>query len=199
GGALVGLCRGHTHIGDHDVRRVAAHLQQQVVGVGGTADDVEAGVCQQGREALAHQHRVFGDHDPHGISPITRVPLPASLSTRSRPSSAATRAARLRSPTPSPRAPPIPSPATSLVTVPPACRPLTIAAEARACLTVFASASQTTKYAAASTCGGRSRSGTSTETTSGVRAASDSIAVVSPAVTGFAPCASSRSSTTAAC
>ena len=43
--------------------RVGAHLQQQLVGVAGLADDLEAGVLEQPRDALAQQHRVVGEHD----------------------------------------------------------------------------------------------------------------------------------------
>ena len=57
----------------------------------------------------AQQHRVFGDHDPHGSTTSTDVGPPAGLFTHSRPSTPATRAARPDRPCPAGSAPPTPS------------------------------------------------------------------------------------------
>ena len=71
--ALVGVGRRHAHVDDRDVGLVGADLAQQVLGVAGLADDLEAGLLEQAHDALAQQHRVVGDDDPH------RVNLPSGI------------------------------------------------------------------------------------------------------------------------
>ena len=44
-----------------------------------SADDLDPGGLEHARDALAQQQRVLGDHDPHGITPRTRVPPPGGL------------------------------------------------------------------------------------------------------------------------
>ena len=72
--ALVGLGRRHADVDDGDVRLVAPGLQEQVVAVDGAADDLEPAALQQLRDAFAEEGRVVGDHDAHGISPVTARP-----------------------------------------------------------------------------------------------------------------------------
>ena len=75
--ALVGVRRRQADVDDRDVRREAADLPQQLVGVVALGDHVEAGVAEQPRETLAQQDAVLGDRYAHGISARTRVPPPA--------------------------------------------------------------------------------------------------------------------------
>ena len=77
--ALVGVRRRHADVDDRDVGLVGAHLAQQLVGVAGLADDVEARVLEQARDARAQQHRVLGEDYAHGISALTVVPPPRGL------------------------------------------------------------------------------------------------------------------------
>ena len=64
-------------------------------------DDVEARLLEQARDALAQQHGVVGDDDPHGmVAPGWSCPRRAGDWTSSRPSSAASRSARPRRPLP---------------------------------------------------------------------------------------------------
>ena len=72
--ALVGVRRRHADVDDRDVRLVRAHLQHQLVGVPRLADDLEAAVLEQPRDALAEEHRVLGQHDPE---PLRAAPPPA--------------------------------------------------------------------------------------------------------------------------
>ena len=65
--ALVGLRRRHADVDDRHVRVVAAHLQQQLVGGPGLADDLDPGLGQQPRQALPQQRRVLGDHRPQAV------------------------------------------------------------------------------------------------------------------------------------
>ena len=68
-----------------EVGRVLADEREQHLGVAGAPDHLVAGVLEQAREALAQQHRVLGDHDPHGSSTAIRVPAPGGLSSASVP------------------------------------------------------------------------------------------------------------------
>src|SRR3954447_15005000 len=139
---------------------------------------------------------------PHGMRARSCVPAPGGLSTASVPSSAERRSCRPRRPLPRPiRAPPTPSSSTSTVTTSAARRTVTRAVVACAYLTMFVSASATTKYAAASI-GPESRSCTSTShsTGTGTRLASASIAGPRPRsvrIAGWMPRASSRRSASA--
>ena len=72
----------------------------RAVGVAGAPDDLVAGVLEQAGEALPQEHRVLGDHDPHGKRTASRVPAPGGLSTVSVPPWAATRSRIPGSPVP---------------------------------------------------------------------------------------------------
>src|SRR5215212_1331792 len=98
--ALVGMRRRHADIDDRHVRRVAPHLEHQLVGVPRLPDDVEAGVGEDARDALTEKNGIIRDDYPHGISARMRVPRPGSLSTRRTPSSDSTRSASPRRPDP---------------------------------------------------------------------------------------------------
>ena len=72
----------------------------RLVGGARLADDVEARLAEQHRDAFAQEHRVVGQHYAHGISALSRVPPAGGLQTFRRPSSASTRSASPRSPEP---------------------------------------------------------------------------------------------------
>ena len=62
--------------------------------------DLDARLGEQPGQALAQQHGVVGDHDPHGSSASTSVPWGWFSLTRKVPRSADTRSARPCSPLP---------------------------------------------------------------------------------------------------
>src|SRR5581483_1388006 len=148
---LVGLRRRHADVDDRDVGRVAPHLEQELLGVPRPADDLDPRLLEQAREPLAQQGRVVRDDGAQrlrhrtGSSARTTVPRPGELATSSVPSSASTRSRRPQRPEP-PRgsAPPAPSSETRTVARPSARVTRTTAERASACLTTFASASETT-------------------------------------------------------
>src|SRR5581483_526007 len=146
--ALVRVGGRHPDVHHRHVRAVRADLQEQLLGGARLPDHLEPGVREQARDPLAQEDGVLGDHDARhesGISATTRVPPPGGLSTSRRPSRTATRSARPRSPEPPPgSAPPTPSSATSTTTRPSGAATRTLAPVAPACLTTFASASETT-------------------------------------------------------
>ncbi len=76
--ALVVVRRRQPDVDDRDVRRVAAHLEQEVVGVLAAAPPRRIPLStQQTLESLAQQDAVLGDRYAHGISARTRVPAPS--------------------------------------------------------------------------------------------------------------------------
>ena len=58
---------------------MGADLAQQVLGVTGLADDLEAVVLEHPHHSLAEQDGIIGNHYAHGISTSTTVPSPTGL------------------------------------------------------------------------------------------------------------------------
>ena len=112
--AFVRVGRRHPDVHDRHVRRVRAHLEHQLVGVRGLADDLEAGVGEDAGDAFPEEDGIFGEDYAHGISARILVPSPGRLTIPRRPSRASTRSARPRRPEPRfGSAPPTPSSSTS--------------------------------------------------------------------------------------
>ena len=80
---LVGVRWRHPDVDDRDVGLVARDLEEQVVCTGGLGDHVYSGIAEQGREPVADQQAVVGDHDAHGITAEIVVPIPSGLRMRS--------------------------------------------------------------------------------------------------------------------
>src|SRR6185312_2057558 len=187
---------------------------EQGSGVRGQAGHLEAGVGQHPFQPLGEQNGVLGHDDTragvagraghgHGITACSRVPPPGGLCTVSEPPTEATRSASPASPLPDPAwAPPTPSSLTSTSSRPACSRTVTTAALAWACLATLASASDTTKYAVASTWAGNRPGGTARIcVVTGERSTSAWIAPSRPvwvSTAGWMPRASSRSSAMAA-
>src|SRR5215472_13224963 len=190
--ALIGVGGRHLDIDDRDVGAGQLDFAAQLLGRARLADDVEAGLGQQAVQPVPQKHLIVRDHHSHGISarsfarpsgPCTTATLPSSAPTRSCRSviSAGTR-----------------SPSTSTTRRPSLRAAETLSVLAAPCLT----ASDTTKYAAAST-EEPSRSSGSVVISSGTGAASASASTAadspsSASITGKIPCASSRRSARAA-
>ena len=83
----------------------ARRARAQRVGVAAAADDLEAGVGEQAREAVAQQRLVVGDHYPHGSS-TTRPSRSAFSSRRARRRGHRDRGARRERPAATAREPP---------------------------------------------------------------------------------------------
>src|SRR5436190_20876826 len=131
--------RGQADVDDRDVGGVAAHLEQEIVGVRGLPDDVETGFTEEPGETLAQKDAVLGDRYAHGISAFTRVPPPWGVQTRRRPPRASTRSASPRRPDPcSLSAPPMPSSTTSTTNSSPSRVTSIVARLACACLPMLA-------------------------------------------------------------
>jgi hypothetical protein len=56
----------HPDVHHHDVGLVGSDIAQEPLGIPRRRLDLVAGVGEQPGQALTHQHRVFGDHYPHG-------------------------------------------------------------------------------------------------------------------------------------
>ena len=78
---LVGVGRRHLDVDDGDVGCVLADLFEELIGVVGLTDDVDAGVGEQVDDALAGEQRVVGDYDAHGIS-ARRTPSDRAIALR---------------------------------------------------------------------------------------------------------------------
>ena len=63
---LVRVGRRHLHVDHDDVGLVGSDLAQQVLGIAGLADDLEAHLVQEPGQALTEQYGVVGDHHAHG-------------------------------------------------------------------------------------------------------------------------------------
>src|SRR2546426_3537368 len=160
--ALNGMGGGHADVNDHQLCATAAELRKQLLGVACLTDDLESDLGEHPGQALAEEHRVVGEDQPHGILAITRVPWPGGLSTRRSPPRAAALSASPHSPEPRPAsAPPIPSSITATSRWESERATVIVTDDARACFAVLASASETMKYAVASTVWGRRSLGAS--------------------------------------
>ena len=117
-GALVGVGGRHPDVDDGDVRAVLGDGRLELLAVADQGDRLDAGLGQQPCESFAQQHRVIGDHDPHGSSPIRVVPALVSDCTDRLPPSASVRSAMPRRPVPVGSAPPRPSSVTRTRSIP---------------------------------------------------------------------------------
>ena len=186
--AFVGVGRRHLDVDDHEVGTLCCDGAEQLVGIAGLGDDLEARLFEEEGNALADERRVVGDGYSHGSSACSRrVPPPRSTVTR--PSSAPTRSSMSISDSSI-----VPSLSTSTDNRPFECDAATVARVAR----VRSSVSVITKYAARSTAPSRRRSGRArTCTAAGDDRVNVSIAAASPSsasTAGKIPCASSLSS-----
>src|SRR5690606_42046794 len=113
--AVVGVGGRHADVDDAEVGAVALDDLDEALGVADGGDDLVAGVVEEADEPGPQQHRVLGDHDPHGSSTSTVVGPPGGLLRWKWPESAATRLPSPASPVPdSGSAPPTPSSRTSM-------------------------------------------------------------------------------------
>ncbi len=60
---------------------VQSHDPEQLVGIADRGHHVLAGIGQDPRQPRTQQHRVLGDHDPHGSSTRIVVGPPSGLIT----------------------------------------------------------------------------------------------------------------------
>ena len=75
--AFAGVRRRHADVDDDGVRRVGSRPRaSSSLGVADLGGDLDAGVCEHPGQPLAEQHRVVGDHDPHGSSARDAGPWP---------------------------------------------------------------------------------------------------------------------------
>src|SRR5262245_23664689 len=200
--ALVREARRHPDVDQRDVRPVLHDEALELVGVAGHRTGLDVGLGEQPGQPFAEQHRVVGDHDPHGSVPITIVPPSGRVRTASAPPTASARSAMPRSPAPCGSASPTPSSLTVRVRVPFIAPTLTSIPAARACLTALLIASQAMNQAVDSICGGYRLAVARISTRSGSRLARSSSAAPRPeslSTAGCSPFASSRSSATAVC
>ena len=61
---VVGEAGRHANVRDHDVRPLLLDLAQEILGVIGLPDDLEALCLEQRRDALPEEHGVVRQHDP---------------------------------------------------------------------------------------------------------------------------------------
>jgi hypothetical protein len=78
-GAFVGQGGRHPDVEDDEVGLVARHRGDEVARVASGGGDLVAAILEQARRALAQQHLILGDHDPHGSSAVTVVPRSSVL------------------------------------------------------------------------------------------------------------------------
>src|SRR3954452_11723325 len=144
--ALVGVVRGHADVHDRDVGTMALDVPQETLRAARLRDHVDPGAAQEEFDACAGEQAVVRDHDPHGSSAMTTVPVPGGLTTRRLPCSASTRSASPRSPEPpASSAPPTPSSATSILATGPVRQTRIVTLVASAYFATLANASEATK------------------------------------------------------
>ena len=64
---VIGVPGGHLDVGDDHIRLVGHRLADEVVRVGGHADDLETGLFEDAHDALTSQGFVITDDNAHGL------------------------------------------------------------------------------------------------------------------------------------
>src|SRR6202012_1976210 len=83
--AFVGEGGRHADIQYREIGAVARHRGRQVLGGATGSHPLVAADGEQPRQTFAQEYLVLSDHDPHGSSAISVVPLAGMLSICSRP------------------------------------------------------------------------------------------------------------------
>src|SRR5438309_2518123 len=174
--AFDGMGGGHADVDDGQLCGVGTELPEQRLPVTCLSDDLEPDLSEHPGQPFAEEHRVVGQNQAHGSLAITCVPPPWGLSTVSAPPTAAALSASPHSPDPrAASAPPTPSSRTLTSRCPSHRATAIVTEDARACLAALTSASETMKYAVASTVeGSRSLGATATLAGTGDRSARES-------------------------
>ena len=81
---FVGVRRWHADVDDRGVGPCKPDVAEELIGVFGLGDHLDAGISQQAHNALPREHDVVGDDYPHGIS-ARRVVAPMSMEPPSAP------------------------------------------------------------------------------------------------------------------
>src|SRR5215472_4286212 len=152
---LIGMGWRHPDIDDRYVGLLGGHDLHELAPVTSRAGDLDTGLLEKAGGPLPDQHRVVGDHDPHGISARIMTAPAGAYSTRSRPPIApirsATSVSAASSGSPGPAAA---SAVIRMTSMSASCFASTVAPCVPARAPMSSLASTTRKYPAASTWGG---------------------------------------------
>src|SRR3954466_3179230 len=79
--SLVAMGRRHAHVGNNDIRSLLGDGDEQFLRISDVSDDLDVRVTEKAYQPGPEEDVVLSDHNAHGSTARTTVPVPAELVT----------------------------------------------------------------------------------------------------------------------